>query len=170
MADIGGELLNGFLAAAQRGLATLRLGDRSRGVAGCDRHPDRICLQVLVLPGVGIKVRVQQRRDSEFSVLQAIGLSKNQLGGLLLLEGCIFVILGSLIGIGIGFGLSTLMQPFLAQILPPLGGRFVLNQMLADWPDVILRIAALVGFYGVGLFILTVSAIRNLRSAEFKEK
>jgi hypothetical protein len=108
-----------------------------------------------------------RRREGEFSVLQAMGLSKIQLRGLLLLEGLIFVTLGFLIGIGIGLGLSTLMQPFLAQILPPLGDGFVLSQMLVDWPDMSLRFAILMGFYGVGILVLIVSAIRNPRSADF---
>jgi ABC-type lipoprotein release transport system permease subunit len=106
-----------------------------------------------------------QRREAEFNILQAIGLSKSQLRGLLLFEGFIFVGLGLLVGTGIGFGLATMMQPFLAQILPPLGSDFVLNQMLIDWPEMGVRFVVLLGFYGIGLLVLMISAIRNLRSA-----
>jgi len=104
-----------------------------------------------------------QRRAAEFNILRAMGLSKRQLRGLLLFAGFIFVALGLLLGAGIGFGLAIMMQPFLAQILPPLGGGFVLSQVLVDWPEMSRRLVALIGFYGVGLLILMISAVRNLR-------
>ena len=108
-----------------------------------------------------------QRRAAEFNILQAMGFSNIQLRGLLLFEGFVFVALGLLVGAGIGFGLATMMQPFLSQILPSLGRGFVLNQMLINWPEMGLRFAALIGFYGVGLLVLLISTIRNLRSAQF---
>jgi putative ABC transport system permease protein len=111
-----------------------------------------------------IQVFAAQRRATEFNILEAMGLSKTQIRGLLLLDGVIFVILGIFIGTGIGFGLSTLMQPFLVQILPPLSGDFVLSRMLVNWSEMSLRFIVLVGFYGVGLLVLMVSAIRNLKS------
>jgi len=108
-----------------------------------------------------------QRRGAEFNILQAMGFSKPQLRGLLLLEGFIFVALGLFVGVGIGFGLVTLMQPFLAQILPSLGRGFILNQMLIDWPEMGLRFVALIGFYGIGVLVLMVSAFRNFKSTIF---
>jgi len=108
-----------------------------------------------------------RRREAEFNVLQAMGLSKSQLRGLLLFEGFFFIALGLLVGSGIGFGLATMMQPFLSQILPAHGGGFVLNQILIDWSEMGGRLVALIGFYGVGLLVLMISAIRNLRSVQF---
>ena len=105
-----------------------------------------------------------QRRAAETNILQAMGLSIPQLRGLLVFEGSIFVALGLLLGIGIGVGLAFMMQPFLSQILPPLGGDFVLNQIQIDWADVGLRLVILVGFYGLGTLVLLISTIRNLRS------
>ena len=77
-----------------------------------------------------------------------------------------FIFLGLLIGIGIGFGLITLMQPFLSQILPPLRGGFVLDQILIDWSEVVIRFVALIVFYGMGLFVLIISTLRHQRSAQ----
>ena len=114
-----------------------------------------------------IQVFSAQRRAVEFNILQALGLSKPQLRGLLLVEGFIFVALGLLVGTGIGFGLATMMQPFLSQILPSLGRGFVMSQMLVDWPEMGVRFIILIGFYGVGLLVLMISAIRNPRSAQF---
>jgi hypothetical protein len=113
-----------------------------------------------------IQLFAVQRRTADFNILQALGLSKPQVVGLLLIDGFSFVALGLLIGTGIGFGLSILMQPFLAQILPPLGDGFVLSRMLVDWPEVSVRFIALVSFYGVGLLVVVVGATRNLRSAQ----
>ena len=84
-----------------------------------------------------------------------------------MIEGFIFVALGLLFGVGIGFGLATMMQPFVSQILPSLGGDFVLNQMLINWSYVSTQFIALIGFYSVGLLVLMINAIRNLRSVQF---
>jgi ABC-type antimicrobial peptide transport system permease subunit len=108
-----------------------------------------------------------QRRADEFNVLQAMGLSKSQLRSLLIREGVIFVSLGLLLGIGIGYGLAIMMQPFLAQILPVLSGNLVLNQILVNWSEVGIRFLILIGCYGIGLFILMLGAIRQQRKAPF---
>jgi ABC-type antimicrobial peptide transport system permease subunit len=107
------------------------------------------------------------RRAAEFNVLQVMGLSKTQLRGVLILEGFIFISVGVLIGVGVGFGLTIVMQPFLSQILPPLRGGIVLDQILINWSEVVVRFAALIGFYGIGYFILLISAFHNQRSAQF---
>jgi len=108
-----------------------------------------------------------QRREAEFNILRAMGLSKYQLRGLLMFEGIIFIALGLLVGTGIGYGMAAMMQPFFSQILPQLGRGFVLNQMLIDWPEMGVRLLALIGFYGVGLLVLMLSTLRTLRSAQF---
>lgn len=108
-----------------------------------------------------------QRRTADFNILQALGLSKLQVVGLLLIDGFSFLVLGLSIGTGIGFGFSILMQPFLAQILPPLGDGFVLNRMLVDWLEVSLRFSGLISLYGVGLLVLLVGAFNKLRLAQY---
>ncbi|MHA2427771.1 MAG: ABC transporter permease [Candidatus Hermodarchaeia archaeon] len=108
-----------------------------------------------------------QRRTAEFNILQALGLSKSQLRSQLMIEGFIFVALGLLVGAGIGFGLAIMMQPFVSQILPSLGGKFAFNHMLINWSYVGIQFLALIGFYGVGLLVLMIYAIRNLRSVQF---
>jgi ABC-type lipoprotein release transport system permease subunit len=114
-----------------------------------------------------IQLFATQRRGAEFIILQVLGFSKSQIRGVLLLEGFVLLVLGILIGTGIGYGLSTLMEPFLTHILPPLGDGFVLSRILFDWPEMSIRYIALVGLYGIGLLVLMMSAIRNLRSAQF---
>jgi hypothetical protein len=86
---------------------------------------------------------------------------------LLLLEGFVFISLGLLVGVGIGTGLAFMMQPFLSQILPPLRGGFVLDQILINWFEVGLRFVTLVGFYAIGLIFLMIAAFRDRRSAQF---
>jgi putative ABC transport system permease protein len=113
-----------------------------------------------------IQLFSSHRRADEFNVLQAMGLSQSQLRGVLIREGSMFIFLGLLIGIGIGLGLVTLMQPFLSQILPPLRGGFVLDQILIDWSEVVIRFVALIVFYGMGLFVLIISTFRHRRSAQ----
>jgi ABC-type lipoprotein release transport system permease subunit len=104
-----------------------------------------------------------RRRQAEFYVLQAMGLSNSQLKSLWVREGGILIALGTLLGIGIGFGLVMMMQPFLLQILPPLDGEFVFNQFLINWFDLGVRLFILVGFYLIGLLLLTISARRFQR-------
>jgi putative ABC transport system permease protein len=127
-------------------------------------------LVLIPLSGLGfflMQLFSVQRRSAEFNILQALGLSKFQLRSLLMIEGFIFVTLGLLIGVGIGFGLAAIMQPFVSQILPSIGGDFVLNQMLVNWSYMGIQFLALIGFYGVGLLVLMIKAIRNLRSVQF---
>jgi hypothetical protein len=93
-----------------------------------------------------------------------MGLSNTQLRSLLVREEGILIVLGTLVGVGIRFGLVMLMQPFLLQILPPLDGKFVFNQFLINWFDLAVRLVILVGFYVIGLLLLTISASRFQRS------
>jgi len=108
-----------------------------------------------------------QRRTAEFNILQTIGLSKSQLRSLLLREGVLFILLGTLLGIGIGYGLTIMMQPFLAQILPALSGNLVLKQVLVNGTEAGIRFLILIGFYGIALLILMISAVRYQRNAQF---
>jgi predicted lysophospholipase L1 biosynthesis ABC-type transport system permease subunit len=107
-----------------------------------------------------------KRREDEFIILQVIGLSKPQFRGLLIFDGCIYITLGLLIGTGVGYGLATVMKPFLSQILPPMGGRIALAHMLIDWSEIGTRYVTLISIYGIGSLILMVSAIRNLSSKQ----
>ncbi len=105
------------------------------------------------------------RRAAEFNILQALGLSRSQLRGMLLFEGFMLVALGLFVGAGIGFALAITMQPFLAQILPEVVGGFILNEIMIDWPEMNLRLVTLLFFYGFALLALIVSADRMLQSA-----
>jgi predicted lysophospholipase L1 biosynthesis ABC-type transport system permease subunit len=116
------------------------------------------------LSGMGfllIQLFTVRRRAGEFKVLQAIGLSRTQFRSLLFFEGVMFIALGLLIGFGVGYGLVVLTQPFLAQILPPLGGGFVLSRLGINWLGFGIRYAALVIFYGIGLAVLAAVAVRR---------
>jgi len=127
-------------------------------------------LILIPLSGVGfflIQLFSTQRRGYEFDVLQAIGLSKTQLKSLLIREGVIYIFLGMLIGIGIGIGLVVMMQPFLLQILPPLMGGLVFDQIMINWSEVGIRLVILMGFYAIGLLVLTITAFRNQRSVHY---
>jgi len=127
-------------------------------------------LILVPLSGVGfflIQLFSAQRRGDEFDVLQAMGLSKTQLRSLLVREGVIYIFLGTLIGIGIGIGLVIMMQPFLVQILPPLMGGLVFDQIFINWPVVGIRLVTLIGFYVIGLLVLTITAFRYPRSVQY---
>jgi hypothetical protein len=108
-----------------------------------------------------------QHRATDFAVLQAMGLSKSQLRSLLMREGVLFISFSLLLGVGIGYGLAILMQPFLAQILPALSGNLILDQILVNWSEVGMRFLILIGFYGIGLIILLLSTVRQHRKAQF---
>jgi len=124
-------------------------------------------LVLIPLSSVGfflIQLFSAKRRWAEFNVLQAMGLSISQLRSLLVREGLIFIALGTFIGVGIGFGLVILMQPFLLQILPPIMDDFIFDQFLINWPELGVRLAALICFYAMGLLVLTIISFRNQRS------
>lgn len=113
-----------------------------------------------------IQTHAAQGRSGEFGILRAMGFSKSQRRGMLLLEGLIFIFLGLILGTGIGFGLTRLMEPYLSQILPPLRGDLYLTRILFNWGAVGIRYAALVLLYGIALFAIITRAVRNQSSGQ----
>jgi ABC-type lipoprotein release transport system permease subunit len=114
-----------------------------------------------------IQILSARRRTPEFTVLQAMGFSRNHLWRLVFLEGLIYIALGLSIGIGIGYGFVYLMQPLLSQILPVLNEGFVMNQITFEWRETGVRFLILVGLYMIGLILLLAPRGKNQRLAQF---
>ena len=95
-----------------------------------------------------------RRRLGEISVLQAIGLSQRQLYQLLGIEGVIILIIGLLTGLGLGYGLSQLMRPFLSLTLRQGLGGEAIDQLLINWFQIGWQYVLLALFFALGLGIV----------------
>jgi len=101
-----------------------------------------------------------QDRVREFGVLRALGLSVRQLLTLLVIEGILVLLLGLLAGGIVGFGLSHIMIPYLAQPLAESLGTVTIERILVDWPAVARLYVLLIGVYGSALVLLSLVLMR----------
>ena len=103
---------------------------------------------------------VAQGRAREFGTLRALGLSARQWLTLLVIEGSLVLLLGLLAGAGIGFGLSQIMIPYLAQPLAESLGTVTIERIVVDWPAVARLYVLLIGVYGSALVLLSLVLMR----------
>jgi putative ABC transport system permease protein len=108
-----------------------------------------------------IQIFAARRRQVEFGVLRAMGLSTRQLLALLAIEGLIMLLLGLLAGTGIGYGLATVMRPFLSLTLAASLEGFAIDRVIIHWPTVARLYATLGGFYLLALLLLLIGLMRS---------
>jgi putative ABC transport system permease protein len=107
------------------------------------------------------QVFAARRRLVQFGVLRAMGLSTCQLLALISVEGLVMLLLGLLVGTGIGYGLATVMRPFLSLTLAASLGSHAIDQIIIHWPTVARMYATLAGFYILALLLLLASLLRS---------
>ncbi len=98
-----------------------------------------------------------QERAYEFSILRASGVSARQVLRLLLGEGIMVILLGLGTGAALGYGLASVMRPFLNQALTSNLPGAVVHQLWIDWPTMSQRYALLVSFYLLAILVLSFS-------------
>jgi ABC-type antimicrobial peptide transport system permease subunit len=110
---------------------------------------------------VALQVFAAQSRSAEFGVLRAMGLSTQQLLGILALEGFIMLGLGLVVGTGIGYGLAYIMRPFLSlSLASSLGGKAI-DRVLINWNVLGPIYAVLVSVYLLSIAFLLVALLRS---------
>jgi ABC-type antimicrobial peptide transport system permease subunit len=119
------------------------------------------------LAAVGFAVQtaaMMRERRLEFAQLQAIGLSRRQLTGIVAVQSALLVLLGSLFGVGIGLALAWFVGPLVtvsADGKPPVPGVVV----EVPWLGVLALVAA-VGAVLVGIVAVVAAASRASRPAD----
>jgi putative ABC transport system permease protein len=108
-----------------------------------------------------IQILSARRRQLEFGVLRAMGLSVLQLLVLLALEGLIMLVLGLLIGTGVGYGLAHIMRPFLSLTLASSLGGYAIDQITVHWPTIARLYAGLSGVYAFALALLLLDLMHS---------
>jgi putative ABC transport system permease protein len=117
-----------------------------------------------------VQIFTARRRRVEFGVLRAMGLSTRQLLTLLAIEGTIMLLVGLLSGTGIGYGLATVMRPFLSELVRPLALAASLEGSALDqgtvfviihWPAIARLYAILAGFYFLALLLALAGLMRS---------
>jgi ABC-type lipoprotein release transport system permease subunit len=103
-----------------------------------------------------------QQRGYEISILRAIGLADGQLLWMLLVDSVLAIGLGLAAGTAMGAGLSALMLPYLSTALEEALAGGGLVRVVVDWAGVLRLYAALLGCYGLMVFVLLIS-LRRLR-------
>jgi predicted lysophospholipase L1 biosynthesis ABC-type transport system permease subunit len=101
-----------------------------------------------------------RRRDSEFGLLQVLGLSRGQWLELLLLEGATAVAVGLVTGALVGYGLARMMLPLLSRVLATAVGGDAIHRLAIDWPSLLGLYALLIAGYGLALLLLP-AALRS---------
>jgi ABC-type lipoprotein release transport system permease subunit len=108
-----------------------------------------------------IQAITAHRRQFEFGVLRAMGLSTRQLLALLVLEALTMLTLGLLIGTGVGYGMAYIMRPFLSLTLASSLGGYAIDQIIVNWTTIARLYSVLVGVYVLALVLLLVALMRS---------
>lgn len=102
-----------------------------------------------------------RRRQLEFVVLRAMGMSTRELLSVLALEGLTMLALGLLIGTGVGYALAHIMRPFLSLTLSSSLGGHAIDRLVVNWPVMIRLYAVMSGVYVFSLVLLLASLMRS---------
>lgn len=117
----------------------------------------RLNATVLILLSAAAFLTVQlfsaQQRLPALSVLRALGLSRQQLGRLLTLEGVLMLSFGLAAGIGIGIGMARIMSPFLTLTLSASIGGSTEAPLIYNWLSLGQFLMLLTALYLLALFI-----------------
>ncbi|GHO78681.1 hypothetical protein KSD_64520 [Ktedonobacter sp. SOSP1-85] len=108
-------------------------------------------------------------RRSELGISRALGLQRGHLIQLLLLEGCIYTLVGGLLGILLGLGIIAALLALLSSV-PQLGGASIALHVWVSWQNLgtaycLGTLVALLAIFLSAIWISStniVAAIRNL--------
>ncbi|MGZ5351967.1 MAG: FtsX-like permease family protein [Actinomycetota bacterium] len=113
----------------------------------------------LVVIGVGVGLYfAQRRREFEFASLRAMGAEPRQISRVLLLEQGAMIVFAIVVGAGIGFGILTLVMPYVGRSI---GAAFPEPILVVDWLSMGIALAAIVAATAVGLLAALRSLVRS---------
>jgi hypothetical protein len=82
-------------------------------------------------------------RANEFDLLRVLGLSARGTTGLMAREAAVVLLPALLAGCGLGFALAWLMRPLLGPFVAAAAGGIAIDQIMPDWPALLLSLALL---------------------------
>jgi ABC-type antimicrobial peptide transport system permease subunit len=109
-----------------------------------------------------------RQRHYEFSVLRMLGASRQQLLGLVGMEGMASLGAGLLAGTGIGYGLAVMMRPILSRILSSAVGGDGIRRLVIDWSGLLQWYGAFIIAYTLLLLFLLLIISRSNMVREVK--
>jgi ABC-type lipoprotein release transport system permease subunit len=97
-----------------------------------------------------------RRREYEFGILRAYGLSHWQSNLLLVSEGLLVLILGVISGIMLGYSLTILMRPYISLAVSQTLPGMTVHQIDINWISVagIVGILAAIYFFAMAIIVI----------------
>ena len=102
-----------------------------------------------------------RRREYEFGILRAYGLSRFQSNLLLVSEGLLVLILGVISGIILGYSLTILMQPYISLAVSRTLPGMTVHQIDINWESVASIVGLLTSMYIFAMAIIVVALWRS---------
>lgn len=114
-----------------------------------------LILAIISLAGLVMINRFSIRnRVYEFSILRALGLSQVQFNQLLFGEGLLVLGLGLVSGITLGFGLTSIMRPYISLAVSRTLTGMVVHQVNIDWMSIAFSIIVMVLMYIIATLLI----------------
>jgi len=102
-----------------------------------------------------------RRREYEFGILRAYGLSRFQSNLLLVSEGLLVLILGVISGIILGYSLTILMQPYISLAVSRTLPGMTVHQIDINWLSVASIVGLLTSMYIFAMAIIVIALWRS---------
>lgn len=158
------DLADRILADVQAELLSLQSDAMARGIMGTFQVSSLVFGLFSVVGFLFIYHFAARNRAHEFGLLQAMGLARRQMLGLLVVKGVLSVGTGMLAGTVIGYGLVFLMLPYLSRAMAISLGRVEIDQIVVDWPAVLRLYAILVSAYLVAMGCSLLRLVRTWKA------
>jgi putative ABC transport system permease protein len=102
-----------------------------------------------------------RRREIEFSILRAYGLSRFQANLLLVNEGLLVLSLGLISGIFLGYSLTILMRPYISLAVSRTLPGMIVHRIDVNWSSVALIIGILASVYLFAMLLIVIALLRS---------
>ena len=102
-----------------------------------------------------------RRREFEFGILRAYGLSRLQTNLLLVNEGLLVLVLGLISGIFLGYSLTVFMRPYISLAVSRTLPGMIVHQIDVNWSSVALNVGVLVSVYLFAMLLIVIALWRS---------
>lgn len=149
-----------ILADARRDLGVLQRDALAQGAIRAFGL-NAIILAVLSIAGfLLVSYFTARQRSYEFGVLRAAGVTAIQLLKLTAGEGLLIMVIGLSSGVGLGYVLALMMQPYLSRALATNLPGIALQRVWLNWPSIALLYLILAFFYALAIGLLLFALMR----------
>ena len=102
-----------------------------------------------------------RRREYEFGILRAYGLSHKQSNVILISEGFLVLIMGLISGIILGYSLTIFMRPYISLAVSRTLPGMTVHQIDVNWISVSLIVGILIAMYCVAMVLIIIALLKS---------